>query len=92
MSRKDYKVFGDRVHKYYVTVNAESPDIAWEAAAGLETHQWEEVPIDNYIEPYEVKELEQIYELWRTKRTFRTKALGNGPKKYLTGVFTNSRN
>lgn len=58
MSRKDYKVFGDKIAKYYVTVNAESPDIAWEAAAGLETHQWEQVPIDNMIEPYAVEELE----------------------------------
>jgi hypothetical protein len=58
MTRKDYIVFGDRVHKYSVTVNAESPEIAWEAAAGLDTHQWEQVPTDDIIEPYAVEEME----------------------------------
>lgn len=57
-TRKDYKVFGDKINKYYVTVNAESPEIAWEAAAGLDTHQWEQVPTDYIIEPYHVEELE----------------------------------
>ena len=57
MTRKDYKVFGDKVSKYYVTINAESPDIAWEAAAEMPTHQWEQVPIDNIIEPYSIEEM-----------------------------------
>lgn len=57
MTRKDYKVYGDIVHKYYVTVNAESPEIAWEAAEMMLTNQWERVPTDDVIEPYHVEEL-----------------------------------
>jgi len=57
MTRKDYKVYGDIVHKYYVTVNAESPEIAWEAAEMMLTNQWERIPTDDVIEPYHVEEL-----------------------------------
>ena len=55
--RKDYKVYGDKVHKYYVTINADSPEIAYEAAQGMSTNQWQEVPTDDSIEPYQVEEM-----------------------------------
>ena len=58
MARKDYKVFGDKLSKYYVTINAESPDIAWDAAANMDTNQWEQVPTDYIIEPYAIEEIE----------------------------------
>lgn len=54
--RKDYKVYGDVVQKYYVTVNAESPDIAWEAARLMTTNQWQQIPTDDVIDPYHVEE------------------------------------
>jgi hypothetical protein len=55
--RKDYKVYGDIVHKYYVTINAESADIAWEAAQGMSTHMWQQIPTDDVIDLYHVEEL-----------------------------------
>jgi hypothetical protein len=55
--RKDYKVYGDKVHKYYVTINADSPEIAYEAAQQMSTDKWEEVPTDDVIEPYQVQEM-----------------------------------
>ena len=56
MTRKDYIVYGDKVHKYYVTVNAESPDIAWDAAASMSTDKWFEMENDSIIEPFSVEE------------------------------------
>ena len=56
MTRKDYKIYGDRVHKYYVTINAESPDIAWDAAQAMSTDKWQEIPTDDVVDPYHVEE------------------------------------
>ncbi|NDB59580.1 hypothetical protein EB001_14180 [bacterium] len=56
--RKDYKVYGDKVHKYYVTINADSADIAWDAAQAMTTDMWQAVPTDDVIDPYHVEEMD----------------------------------
>jgi len=58
--RKDYKIYGDRMQEFSVTVNAESHDLAWEAAKQIPAEGWTEVPTDDMIEPYNVVELETI--------------------------------
>jgi len=55
-TRKDYKVYGDLTLKYSVTVNAESPEIAYDAARSMTTDQWSLVPTDEVIDPYLVEE------------------------------------
>lgn len=55
-NRKDYRVYGDKVHRYYVTINAESPDIAWDAAASMSSEKWSELETDSIIEPFSVEE------------------------------------
>ena len=56
MTRKDYIVYGDKVHRYSITVNAESREIAWDAAASMEAHKWSELETDDTIEPHSVEE------------------------------------
>ena len=58
MSRKDYRVYGDMLHRYYVDINAESPESAWEGATLVPTNEWFEVTTDEVIEPYRVEDLE----------------------------------
>lgn len=53
-----YKVYGDKTHKYYTVVTAESPGNAWDHAANNDSIDWFEIESDNYIEPYEVIESE----------------------------------
>ena len=54
---KEFKVYGDKVQKYYVTVNANSPEVAYDAAQDVSTDKWQEIPTDDVIEPYQVEEL-----------------------------------
>lgn len=56
--RQDYKIYGDRMQEFYVTVSAESHDLAWEAAKQIPAAGWTEIPTDDVIEPYNVVELE----------------------------------
>ena len=58
--RQDYKIYGDRMQEFYVTVNADSNDLAWEAAKRIPAEGWTEIPTDDMIEPYNVVELETI--------------------------------
>ncbi len=60
MTRKDYRVYGDMNHRYYVDISAESPELAWEGARQVPTHGWTEVVTDEVIDPYNVVELESI--------------------------------
>lgn len=55
--RKDYRVNADKVHKYVVTVNADSPDVAWEAAKGIPEDKWLEVHSEDPLELYSVEEI-----------------------------------
>ena len=52
-----YKVYGDKVQKYYVTINANSPEVAYDEAQGVSTDKWQAIPTDDVIEPYQVEEL-----------------------------------
>jgi hypothetical protein len=53
-----YKVYGDKTHKYYTVVTAETRDNAWQAAENSLSIDWFEIESDNYIEPYAVEETE----------------------------------
>ena len=52
-----YKVYGDKVQKYYVTINANSPEVAYDEAQDVSTDKWQAIPTDDVIEPYQVEEL-----------------------------------
>jgi uncharacterized protein YbdZ (MbtH family) len=56
--RQDYKIYGDRTQKFYVIINAESHDLAWESALRIPAEGWTEIPTNDMIEPYNVVELE----------------------------------
>ena len=80
-----YKIYGSKVHKYYTVVTAVDPGNAWDYVTDNNNIDWFEVEMDDTIEPYAVEETEQIYELRRTKWTFRTKLWATGPKYVLRG-------
>lgn len=56
--RQDYKIYGDRKQDFYVIINAESHDLAWESALRIPAEGWTEIPVNDIIEPYNVVELE----------------------------------
>ena len=58
--KKDYKIYSDRMQEFYVTVSAESHDLAWEAAKQIPAEGWTEIPTDDMIDPYNAVELEII--------------------------------
>jgi|694.fasta_scaffold17327_25 hypothetical protein len=60
MTRKDYRVYGDMIHKYYLDISAESPELAWEGARLVPTNEWNEITIDSIVDPYNVVDLENI--------------------------------
>ena len=48
-----YKVYGRKYHDYYIKIDADSPDEAYDKA--MQDHvQWFELETDDSIEPYEV--------------------------------------
>ena len=53
-----YKVFGEKLHKYYTVVTAEDPGTAWDFAANNDNIDWFNVESDDIIEPYAVEETE----------------------------------
>ena len=55
--KKDYKIHGDKIHKYIAIVEAESPELAWELSKDMSTNVWREVASDDPIEPYNVEEV-----------------------------------
>lgn len=57
---KDYKVFGDRLYKYSVTIAAESPEVAWEGAKQIPTNGWTQLIDDEVIEPYQVVAMDEL--------------------------------
>jgi hypothetical protein len=50
-----YRVYGDKVHKYYIDINSESDDDAMMAAKYEDSHNWSEIETDYSIEPYEIE-------------------------------------
>ena len=80
-----YRVYGDKTHKYFTIVTAIDPSNAWDFAVNNDNIDWFEIESNNSIEVFSVEEAEQIYELRRTKWTFRTKLWAKGPKNILRG-------
>jgi hypothetical protein len=57
---KDYRVYGDRLYKYYVDIAADSPEIALEGSESIPTDGWNRLIDDSVIEPYSVVALEEL--------------------------------
>jgi hypothetical protein len=53
-----YKVFGDMVFTFYIDVEAESADEAWDIASAAETHKWTQILEDKTVEVHFVEELQ----------------------------------
>ena len=50
-----YRVYGDKAHRYYIDVQADSREEAWELA--LQSNSvWFETETDDVIEPFAVEE------------------------------------
>ena len=54
-----YKVFGDKLVDYYIDVEANSADEAWDIASAAGTHEWFEIERDTAIEVHFVDELHE---------------------------------
>ena len=50
-----YRVYGDKTHKYYIDVEAESKEQAYDIAVQMNS-VWSDVETDDVIEPYLVEE------------------------------------
>ena len=44
-----FRIFGDKIVKYYTDINAESDDDAMMAAKQQESHKWFEISTDSLI-------------------------------------------
>ena len=49
-----YRVFGDKLHKYYTVITAPDEQAAWDIASNRDDLDWFEVETDETVEPYEV--------------------------------------
>ena len=45
-----YRVFGDKVDEYYINVEAENAEEAWDIASNAATHEWIQIESDSVIE------------------------------------------
>ena len=52
-----YKVFGDMVFTFFIDVEADSPDEAWDIADKSETHKWTQILQDQTVEVHFVEEM-----------------------------------
>lgn len=52
-----YKVFGDMLFTFFIDVEADSPDEAWDIAEKAGTHEWTQVLKDQTIEVHFVEEM-----------------------------------
>ena len=52
---KTFKVIGRLMSDYFVHVDAQDADQAYDIAANLETHKWSQLETDDVIEPIEVE-------------------------------------
>ena len=50
-----FRIFGDKIVKYYTDINAESDDDAMMAAKQQESHKWFEISTDSTIQPYDIE-------------------------------------
>lgn len=98
-----YKVFGDKLVDYYIDVEANSAEEAWDIASAAGTHEWLQIEKDTTIEVHFVEQLEQETDLledgWPNmandiivadKSDISDQLRECGPKGPVTGVFTNS--
>ena len=46
----NYKVYGDKVDEYYINVEAENAEEAWDIASNAATHEWIQIESDSVIE------------------------------------------
>ena len=58
-----YKVFGDMLFEFFIDVEANSEDEAWDIAASSEIPQWTQIVKDNKIDVHFVEELEEELDL-----------------------------
>jgi hypothetical protein len=58
-----YKVFGDMLFEFYIDVEADSENEAWDIASAAETHQWTQILKDKTIEVHFVEELQDTLDL-----------------------------
>ena len=60
-----YVIYGDKLVRYYIEVEADTQELAWAEAKESQTHKWIQMEDDNIIEPYEIElikeELEHTY-------------------------------
>jgi hypothetical protein len=54
---KTFRIYGDLLSKHYLDVEAESLEEAYTLAAQAERHRWNQIEIDNNIDPYDYEEL-----------------------------------
>jgi hypothetical protein len=59
-----YKVTGDKLISYYMDVEANDPDEAWDIAAAAGSHEWLEIESDNTIEVYNVEVIDHLEDGW----------------------------
>ena len=45
-----FKVYGDKLFEYYIEVEAENAEEAWDIASNAETHKWIQIETDSIIE------------------------------------------
>lgn len=101
-----YKVFGDMLFEFFIDVEANSEDEAWDIASAAETHKWTQILKDNTIDVHFVEQLKDTLDLEdgypsmdndivvmdKSDKTDIQDSVGGGPIGWVTGVFTNSRN
>jgi hypothetical protein len=58
-----YKVFGDMLFEFFIDVEANSKNEAWDIASAAEVPQWTQIVKDNQIEVHFVEELKDELDL-----------------------------
>jgi hypothetical protein len=58
-----YKVFGDMLFEFFIDVEANSEDEAWDIASAAETHKWTQIVKDNTIDVHFVEQLQDTLDL-----------------------------
>ena len=59
-----YRVTGDKLIKYYIDVEADDSDEAWDIASAAGTHEWFEIESDNTIEVFDVQVISELEDGW----------------------------
>lgn len=59
-----YRVTGDKLIKYYIDVEADDSDEAWDIASAAGTHEWFEMESDDTIEVFNVESISELEDGW----------------------------